>query len=93
MRRFLKYGVGLSCLMIAAGVAYGAKGYRDALRDSDMLRERAIKLIFTGRGGGALGADNLASLLAVEDPGFADHSGVDFITPGAGVTTITQSAA
>ncbi|HLA11917.1 MAG TPA: biosynthetic peptidoglycan transglycosylase [Pyrinomonadaceae bacterium] len=30
-------------------------------------------------------------LLAVEDPGFYDHHGVDFNTPGAGWTTITQA--
>lgn len=29
----------------------------------------------------------------MEDPGFAEHDGVDFSTPGAGLTTITQSAA
>lgn len=29
-------------------------------------------------------------LLAVEDPDFYHHSGVDFKTPGAGLTTITQ---
>ena len=32
-------------------------------------------------------------LLAVEDPGFYSHHGVDFITPGAGWTTITQGLA
>lgn len=31
-----------------------------------------------------------AMLLAVEDPGFYRHHGVDFSTPGAGMTTITQ---
>jgi membrane carboxypeptidase/penicillin-binding protein len=30
-------------------------------------------------------------LLAVEDPGFYRHHGVDFSTPGSGWTTITQS--
>jgi membrane peptidoglycan carboxypeptidase len=30
-------------------------------------------------------------LLAVEDPGFYRHHGVDFSTPGAGMTTITQA--
>ncbi len=32
----------------------------------------------------------LADLLAVEDPGFYGHNGVDLSTPGAGFTTITQ---
>jgi membrane peptidoglycan carboxypeptidase len=31
------------------------------------------------------------ALLAVEDPNFESHSGVDLRTPGAGLTTITQS--
>ena len=31
------------------------------------------------------------ALLAVEDPAFFDHKGVDFQTPGAGRTTITQA--
>lgn len=31
--------------------------------------------------------------LTVEDPAFFDHNGVDFRSPGAGLTTITQSLA
>ncbi len=43
-------------------------------------------------------ADTLSSrqteiLLAVEDPNFYEHHGVDFSTPGAGWTTITQGLA
>ncbi|OGS21438.1 MAG: hypothetical protein A3J83_08485 [Elusimicrobia bacterium RIFOXYA2_FULL_40_6] len=33
----------------------------------------------------------LDALLAVEDPNFYNHNGVDLKTPGAGLTTITQS--
>jgi membrane peptidoglycan carboxypeptidase len=32
----------------------------------------------------------LDALLAVEDPNFYNHHGIDFKTPGAGITTITQ---
>ena len=32
----------------------------------------------------------LADLLAVEDPAFHEHNGMDLSTPGAGITTITQ---
>ncbi|MEW8283102.1 MAG: transglycosylase domain-containing protein [Candidatus Thiodiazotropha taylori] len=32
-----------------------------------------------------------AALLKIEDPNFYQHSGIDFTTPGAGITTITQA--
>lgn len=35
--------------------------------------------------------DRRAALIAVEDPGFYRHMGLDFATPGAGLTTITQA--
>jgi len=38
-----------------------------------------------------LSKEELNSLLSVEDPRFYEHSGFDFKTPGAGVTTITQA--
>lgn len=37
-----------------------------------------------------LTAERKAMLLAVEDPAFMRHHGVDLATPGAGMTTITQ---
>ena len=37
-----------------------------------------------------IGARRVAMLLKVEDPGFFRHHGVDFSTPGQGVTTLTQ---
>jgi membrane carboxypeptidase/penicillin-binding protein len=40
--------------------------------------------------GAGLSAERLRVLLAVEDPRFYEHHGVDFRTPGAGWTTITQ---
>lgn len=30
-------------------------------------------------------------LIKIEDPAFFDHAGVDFLTPGAGITTLTQA--
>jgi membrane peptidoglycan carboxypeptidase len=30
-------------------------------------------------------------LIKVQDPGFYDHNGIDLLTPGAGLTTITQA--
>ncbi|MBN1880722.1 MAG: transglycosylase domain-containing protein [Deltaproteobacteria bacterium] len=38
-----------------------------------------------------LSDERLSMLLAVEDPAFFSHTGVDLKTPGAGLTTITQS--
>lgn len=38
----------------------------------------------------ALPDERIHQLLAVEDPGFLRHKGVDFQTPGQGLTTITQ---
>lgn len=40
---------------------------------------------------GDLPARRREMLLRVEDPGFLRHRGIDFSTPGAGMTTITQS--
>ena len=40
---------------------------------------------------GDLSRWRLHALLKVEDPGFYRHHGLDFVTPGQGMTTITQS--
>ncbi len=93
MMRILKYA-GLVVVLVLVGLlGYGAKGYWDARSDAEGLRVRADAAIAEGRGGDSLGAAHRAILLAVEDPNFSTHSGVDFSTSGAGLTTITQSAA
>ncbi len=38
-----------------------------------------------------LSPGQLKTLLVVQDPGFMEHNGVDFSTPGNGWTTLTQS--
>ncbi|WP_234902631.1 transglycosylase domain-containing protein [Agrobacterium larrymoorei] len=93
MMRILKYAGVAFALLLVGLFGYGAKGYWDALSDAEGLRARADAVIAQGRGGDSLGAAHRAILLAVEDPNFSTHSGVDFSTPGAGLTTITQSAA
>lgn len=40
---------------------------------------------------GDLPKRRLDMLVKIEDPGFYSHRGVDFSTPGAGMTSITQS--
>lgn len=93
MMRVLKYAGILVALLLFGLGGYGAKGYWDALSDAEGLRARADAVIAQGRGGDSLGAAHRVILLAVEDPNFSTHPGVDFSTPGAGLTTITQSAA
>lgn len=93
MIRILKYAGVIVTILFVGLLGYGGKGYWDALSDAKRLGARADELIARGRGGDSLGANHLAILLAVEDPNFSEHPGVDFSTPGAGLTTITQSAA
>ncbi len=81
--------------VIAAAIAgllgYGVKGWFDARQDAAGLQARALEIVAAGRGAHSLRPDRLWALLQVQDPGFYDHSGVDFSTPGAGYTTLTQS--
>jgi len=72
-------------------LGYGAKGWYDARRDAAALKVRAQETVAGGRGAHSLRPEQLRVLLLVQDPGFYEHSGVDFSTPGAGYTTLTQS--
>ncbi len=97
MKKLLKIALrlfGLLLVILFVVVLWsGGKGYYDALADSEPLAARAARLIEDDRGGASLGVDQLAMLLKVQDPGFEVHKGVDLTTPGAGLTTITQSLA
>ncbi|SDU46948.1 transglycosylase domain-containing protein [Stappia sp. ES.058] len=93
MRRLVKIVVVALLAVIVAALSYGGKGYLDAVADADRLQNRAGALIADGRGGSDLGKDRLDDLLKVQDPAFRDHAGVDMSTPGAGLTTVTQSLA
>lgn len=93
MKKILKTASTLILAIFAAALAYGGWGYLDAIKDADALKLRADALVAENRGGQSLGDARLQQLLQVQDPNFQGHSGVDMITPGAGVTTITQSAA
>jgi membrane carboxypeptidase/penicillin-binding protein PbpC len=93
MKMALKLTATLVTLLIVAALGYAAFGYFDAVRDADKLQQRANNLISKGSGGDALGKVRYRQLLMVQDPKFEQHSGVDMMTPGAGITTITQSLA
>ena len=78
-------------LAAAATAVYYANEVRAARRDTPALVAAA-----SGRYGAQikltdLSAERKAMLLAVEDPAFMRHHGVDLVTPGAGMTTITQA--
>lgn len=89
--RIVKYVTIFILILLAAAFGYSLKGYMDAASDAENLRNRADDLMAKGRSGIGLGERHLKILLAVEDPAFFDHPGVDFSSPGAGLTTITQS--
>ncbi|POF34484.1 transglycosylase domain-containing protein [Roseibium marinum] len=93
MNRLFKFLGAAFLLLVAAGLIYGVTGYLDALSDADGLALRADALMTEGRGGKDLGEDRLEKLLMVQDPAFHQHAGLDFATPGAGITTVTQSLA
>ncbi|MEC7765059.1 MAG: transglycosylase domain-containing protein [Pseudomonadota bacterium] len=91
--KILKYAGVLITISCLALLSYGGMGYWAALSDAEVLGTRADDLISGRRGGDSLGARYRDILIRVEDPNFWDHSGLDISTPGAGLTTITQSLA
>lgn len=93
MKRALKLFAVALLLSFGLAAAYAAKGYVDARADAADLIVRADDLIAQGLDGDALGPERLAILIRVQDPGFADHAGLDLSTPGGGITTVTQSLA
>lgn len=90
-RRRVTLLVATFAIMIIAALTYAGSGYLAARGDTAALAARADRLIAQGRGADGLGPGRIEQLLMVEDPGFGGHSGVDFSTDGAGLTTITQS--
>lgn len=93
MRKIIKITAAAVLLLFLAVLGYGAYGYFDALTDSKGLVTRAERLLAENLGGASLGEERYHQLLAVQDPTFEQHSGVDMTTPGAGITTVTQSLA
>lgn len=90
MRRYF-YGFVLISLATFGWLA--GKGWYDARVDAPELAARADELIAAGKGWQLLGPERRKWLLTVEDPFFETHQGIDLTTPGAGITTMTQSLA
>ena len=93
MTKLLKIVAGVLVVALLAAFLYGANGYVDALDASEELAARADRLIAENRGASGLGPERMEQLLQVQDPGFWIHAGIDLMTPGAGITTVTQSLA
>jgi membrane peptidoglycan carboxypeptidase len=93
MKPLLKLIAFVFVLSILGLLAYGGYGYWDAVRESEKHIRKAESLIANGQGSDDLGAKHIKQLILVEDPGFWEHSGIDLLTAGAGLTTITQSLA
>jgi membrane carboxypeptidase/penicillin-binding protein len=87
-KRALRFLLGSMALLVAGlliyeGIAlYRAKQRTPAVIARATAGELPLQLLSSRR---------RAMLLKVEDPGFYEHRGIDFSTPGQGKTTMTQS--
>lgn len=90
LSRVLLFGLIGVLLLLAATVGYYANEVRVARRDTPALVQEAWQRHGRHLTLSALSLHKRSILLAVEDPAFFRHHGVDLDTPGAGMTTITQ---
>jgi len=85
----------VSIVVYSAGVIYQASVYTEEVILSDYKNKKWR--IFKGEKYPIslkkkdLTRNQIDWLLIIQDPGFYEHSGIDLFTPGAGMTTITQS--
>jgi membrane carboxypeptidase/penicillin-binding protein len=82
------------CLSVLAilVVAKGYGGWHQAQSDAPKLLVEAASLIAQGRGANDLGEGRAEQFLAIRDPNFFKHNGVDLPTRGpATAGTVTQS--
>ena len=90
--KLLLIGTASFLLIVMCGLtAYGFAGWSDAKKDAPGMIVIAEDLERQGLGVSSLREDQLQKLLLVQDPSFYTHNGVDNVTAGAGVTTLTQS--
>lgn len=85
--------IGSGCLLLIAVFVvaiYYTNEVRVARRDTQVLVASALKRYGAPLSLADLSSVRKAMLLAIEDPAFYRHRGVDLETGGAGMTTITQ---
>ena len=88
MRTALRVAAVVLLALLAALIAYEAYAlWRADQRTAQVLAAAAKGELSLED----VGPRRVAMLVKVEDPGFWSHRGVDFSTPGAGMTSITQS--
>ncbi|HPE61131.1 MAG TPA: transglycosylase domain-containing protein [Thiolinea sp.] len=78
-------------LSLAAAVVWYGHDLQQARQQTPALIQQALRQHAPLLQADDLDPARLKLLLAIEDPHFLQHHGVDFDTPGAGMTTITQS--
>ena len=78
----------LAPLLLA--VAYVVFVVRSATEKTELVHRSVARYERFGLTLESVPAEWISHLLAVEDPGFYEHHGVDLTTPGAGLTTISQ---
>ena len=81
---------GASALALIAAAGYYANEVRVARAATPSLVSESWKRFGVQLKLADLSKERQAMLLAIEDPAFIRHHGVDLETPGAGMTTITQ---
>jgi membrane peptidoglycan carboxypeptidase len=88
MRRALRITAAIGAVLLPALVVFEAYAvWRAKQRTPQVLAAAAQDELSLDE----LGNRRVAMLVKIEDPGFHNHRGVDFTTPGAGMTSITQS--
>jgi membrane peptidoglycan carboxypeptidase len=90
IRKILKYAVTaamISLLMVVTRYSWVLYSARTYTTETILPRQKEVHYPIHPH---SLNSRQLEILLKVEDPRFFEHKGVDFSTPGAGITTITQ---
>ena len=85
-----KYSLFSLVLLILGSALYYTNEVRIARAQTPALVAQAQQNYFKTASIAKLSPEQLKILLAIEDPKFYSHHGVDLTTPGAGMTTITQ---